>query len=79
MAGVRFLRAELDYGCHADRAFELDTAGAPAVILGPNGSGKSTLLEALVRALFGFNRRQQADRARLEHRHPPPPTLWDPG
>ena len=70
MAGVRFLRVELDYGCHAGRAFEFDAAGTPTVILGPNGSGKSTLLEALVRALFGFNRRHQADRMRLEHRHP---------
>ncbi len=68
--GVRFLRIELDYGCHAGRVFEFHAADAPIVILGPNGSGKSTLLEALVRALFGFNRRQQADRARLEHRHP---------
>lgn len=70
MAGVRFLRIELDYGCHAGRVFEFHSAGAPTVILGPNGSGKSTLLEALVRALFGFNRRQQQDKLRLEHRRP---------
>jgi len=70
MAGVRFVRVELDYGCYAGRVFRFNATGAPTVILGPNGSGKSTLLEALVRALFGFNRRHQADRARLEHRHP---------
>jgi uncharacterized protein YhaN len=70
MPGVRFLRLELDYGCHAGRVFEFPTAGGPAVVFGPNGSGKSTLLEALVRVLFGFNRRHADDRARLEHRRP---------
>ncbi|HEX7089544.1 MAG TPA: AAA family ATPase [Longimicrobiales bacterium] len=70
MRGVRFHRAELDYGCHAGRVFEFPSAGVPAVVFGPNGSGKSTLLEALVRVLFGFNRRHARDRARLERRRP---------
>lgn len=71
---VRFLRAELAYGCHPEGAFAFPAGDEPVVIAGPNGSGKTTLVEALVRTLFGFNRRSQEDRDRLDARAP-----WDGG
>jgi DNA polymerase III delta prime subunit len=49
---------------------EIPEKDAPVVIAGPNGSGKTTLVEALVRTLFGFDRRQPADRDRLASRTP---------
>ena len=67
---VRFLRAELGYGCHAAGTFEIPSGDDPVVIAGPNGSGKSTLVEALVRTLFGFDRRQPEDRECLVIRAP---------
>ena len=67
---VRFLRVDLGYGCHASGAFEIPEKDSPVVIAGPNGSGKTTLVEALVRTLFGFDRRQPADRDCLTARVP---------
>lgn len=69
-ARVRFLRADLEYGCYAHSAFEIPDKGTPVVIVGPNGSGKTTLVEALVRTLFGFDRRQPAERDCLIARFP---------
>jgi len=65
---VRFLRAELAYGCHPEGEFALPADDEPVVIAGPNGAGKTTLLEALVRTLFGFNRRSEG--GHLESRAP---------
>lgn len=70
MSGVRFLRAEFDYGCHVGGSVDLPAGDSPVVIAGPNGSGKTTLIEALVRTLFGFDRRSGADRERLAARAP---------
>ena len=67
---VRFLRIDLGYGCHAAGSFEIPEKDAPIVIAGPNGSGKTTLVEALVRTLFGFDRRQPRDRDCLAARAP---------
>jgi energy-coupling factor transporter ATP-binding protein EcfA2 len=67
---VAFLRADFDYGCHVGSAFEIPQKEAPVVIAGPNGSGKTTLVEALVRTLFGFDRRQPAERDCLASRVP---------
>jgi DNA polymerase III delta prime subunit len=69
-ARVRFLRADFAYGCHVQGLIEIPEKEAPVVIAGPNGSGKTTLVEALVRTLFGFDRRQPADRERLASRTP---------
>lgn len=69
-ARVRFLRADFAYGCHIEGTCEIPEKDAPVVIAGPNGSGKTTLVEALVRTLFGFDRRQPADRDRLASRTP---------
>lgn len=69
-ARVRFLRADFEYGCHTEGAFEIPQKDAPVVIAGPNGSGKTTLVEAFVRTLFGFDRRQPADRDCLASRMP---------
>jgi len=69
-AGVRFLRANFEYGCHVGEGFELPGGESPIVIAGPNGSGKTTLIEALVRTLFGFDRRSMGDRDRLAARAP---------
>ena len=68
--GVRFLRADFEYGCHVGGGFELPAGDSPIVVAGPNGSGKTTLIEALVRTLFGFDRRSGADRERLAARAP---------
>lgn len=68
MPRPRFERIELSYGCHRG-VYDLDVDG-PVVIVGPNGSGKSTLIEAIVRTLFGFNRRQGQEADRLESRRP---------
>lgn len=70
MPGARFLRAELDYGCHVEGTIEIPNGAAPVVVFGPNGSGKTTFLEALVRTLFGFNRMQEEERRRMESRSP---------
>lgn len=69
-ARVRFVRADLEYGCHARGSIEIPEKDAPVVIAGPNGSGKTTLVEAMVRTLFGFDRRQPADREGLDARIP---------
>jgi DNA repair exonuclease SbcCD ATPase subunit len=61
---------ELGYGCHGAGTFEIPEKDSPVVIAGPNGSGKTTLVEALVRTLFGFDRRQPADRECLAARVP---------
>ena len=71
-ARVRFLRADFEYGCHVQGSVEIPEKDAPVVIAGPNGAGKTTLVEALVRTLFGFDRRQPADRDGLAARIP-----WD--
>ena len=68
--GVRFLKADFEYGCHVGAGFELPEGDRPIVVAGPNGSGKTTLIEALVRTLFGFARRSGADRDRLAARAP---------
>lgn len=68
--GVRFLKADFEYGCHVGRGFELPAGEAPVVVAGPNGSGKTTLVEALVRTLFGYDRRSVSDRDRLAARTP---------
>ncbi len=70
MPGARFLRAELDYGCHVEGTIEIPDGAAPVVVFGPNGSGKTTFLEALVRTLFGFNRMQDEERRFIESRIP---------
>ena len=67
---VRFLRAEFAYGCHVGESVELPSGESPVVVAGPNGSGKTTLIEALVRTLFGFDRRSGSDRERLAARVP---------
>ena len=67
---IRFVRADLEYGCHARGSVEIPEKDSPVVIAGPNGSGKTTLVEALVRTLFGFDRRQPADRDGLDARIP---------
>jgi DNA repair exonuclease SbcCD ATPase subunit len=67
---VRFLRGSFEYGCHVGEGIELPIGDAPVVVAGPNGSGKTTLIEALVRTLFGFDRRSGADRERLASRAP---------
>ncbi len=67
---VRVAELSLDYGCHVRRAIRFGAEGGPAVVYGPNGSGKSTLLEALVRVLFGFNRRLPGERERQDARTP---------
>jgi DNA repair exonuclease SbcCD ATPase subunit len=64
---VRFLRAELEYGCHRG-TFEFPRSDGPVVLVGPNGAGKTTLIEGMIRALYGFNRRSES--ARLEGRKP---------
>ena len=69
MKDVRFVAADLRYGCLAQE-FELGESDRPLVIYGPNGSGKSSLLEGLVRTLFGFNRQQAKDRDIHETRNP---------
>lgn len=66
---VRFRFVELSYGCHRGR-FPLPEGDRPVVILGPNGAGKTTLVEALLRALYGFNRQRKEDRAILRERRP---------
>lgn len=70
MSHVRFVEIELTYGCHVGRSFSFPEKPAPIVLAGPNGGGKSTLLEAVVRTLFGFNRRQEEDRKWLDARRP---------
>ena len=69
-ARVRFLRADFEYGCHVQGGFEIPLQDAPVVVAGPNGSGKTTLVEALVRTLFGFDRRQPLERDCLSARVP---------
>ncbi|HEX7048911.1 MAG TPA: AAA family ATPase [Longimicrobiales bacterium] len=70
MGAIRFLELELDYGRHAGERFTFPDGAEPVVVAGPNGAGKTTLLEALVRAPFGFHRRNDDDRTRLEARRP---------
>jgi energy-coupling factor transporter ATP-binding protein EcfA2 len=70
MRRVRFLRADVEYGCHFPGRFEFPDRDTPIIIAGPNGSGKSTLVEALVRTLFGFDRRQPLERDCLVARAP---------
>ncbi|MEE9575891.1 MAG: AAA family ATPase, partial [Gemmatimonadota bacterium] len=70
MSGVvRFVSLDLDYGCHHGR-YRFPVKSAPTVILGSNGSGKSTLVDALVRTIYGFNRRESDARRAQEHRRP---------
>ena len=70
MSGVvRFVSLDLDYGCHHGR-YRFPVKNAPTVILGSNGSGKSTLVDALVRTIYGFNRRESDARRAQEHRRP---------
>ncbi|MDX1623130.1 MAG: AAA family ATPase [Gemmatimonadota bacterium] len=70
MSPVRFLRADLEYGCHVRGGITIPAKDAPVVIAGPNGAGKTTLVEALVRTLFGFNRRHDEERECLDARLP---------
>ncbi len=66
---LRLESIELDYGClHGRQRFPGTTE--PTVIVGSNGSGKSTLIEAVVRTLFGFNRRESDARLIQERRRP---------
>ena len=67
--GLRFEFVELAYGCH-HRRFDFPDRGEPVVLLGPNGAGKTTVMEALVRALYGFNRQRPEERELLERRRP---------
>lgn len=70
MSGVvRFASLDLDYGCHHG-GYRFPVKDAPTVVLGPNGSGKSTLVDALVRTIYGFNRRELDARRAQEHRRP---------
>jgi len=64
---IRFLRTELEYGCHRG-TFAFPAVDRPVVVFGPNGAGKTTLLEGVIRALYGFNRRSEG--AVLEGRKP---------
>jgi DNA repair exonuclease SbcCD ATPase subunit len=68
MDGARVTGIRLNYGNLRDATHEIPQEDRPVVISGPNGSGKTTLLEAIVRTLFGFNRRSEAGllEARLE-------------
>ncbi len=66
---LRLESIELDYGClHGRQRFP--GKKEPTVVVGSNGSGKSTLLEAVVRTLFGFNRREPEARLMQERRRP---------
>ena len=66
---LRLESIELDYGClHGRQRFP--GTSEPTVIVGSNGSGKSTLIEAVVRTLFGFNRREPDARLMQERRRP---------
>jgi energy-coupling factor transporter ATP-binding protein EcfA2 len=66
---LRFESIELHYGClHGRQRFP--GANQPTVIVGSNGTGKSTLIEAVVRTLFGFNRREPEARLMQECRRP---------
>lgn len=69
MNAIRFLRAELDYGCHHG-VYELPDDAAPLLVVGRNGSGKSTLIESLLRAVFGFNRRNPTEQHACTSRAP---------
>ncbi len=66
---MRFASLDLDYGCHHG-GYRFPVKNAPTVVLGPNGSGKSTLVDALVRTIYGFNRRELDARRAQEHRRP---------
>lgn len=68
-ADVLFQSIELDYGCLHGR-HKLPDKNEPTVVVGSNGSGKSTLVEAIVRTLFGFNRREPEARLLQERRRP---------
>jgi energy-coupling factor transporter ATP-binding protein EcfA2 len=66
---LRLESIELHYGClHGRQRFP--GTSEPTVIVGSNGSGKSTLIEAVVRTLFGFNRREPDARLMQERRRP---------
>jgi predicted nuclease with TOPRIM domain len=66
---LRLESIELHYGClHGRQRFP--GTREPTVIVGSNGSGKSTLIEAVVRTLFGFNRREPDARLMQERRRP---------
>jgi DNA repair exonuclease SbcCD ATPase subunit len=66
---LRLESIELHYGClHGRQRFP--GTREPTVIVGSNGSGKSTLIEAVVRTLFGFNRREPDARLVQERRRP---------
>lgn len=66
---LRLESIELDYGClHGRQRFP--GKKEPTVVVGSNGSGKSTLIEAVVRTLFGFNRREPEARLMQERRRP---------
>jgi DNA repair exonuclease SbcCD ATPase subunit len=66
---LRLESIELHYGClHGRQRFP--GTNEPTVIVGSNGSGKSTLIEAVVRTLFGFNRREPDARLMQERRRP---------
>lgn len=67
--GPRFESIRLDYGCHHG-TYRFPEKREPVTIVGANGSGKSTLVEALVRTLFGFNRREPEAREQQDHRRP---------
>jgi len=69
MGSVRFSRIDLQYGCH-DRSIKLPIKQSPVVIAARNGCGKTTLIEALVRAVFGFDKNLPDDRKILEYRRP---------
>ena len=66
---LRLESIDLDYGClHGRQRFP--GTNEPTVVVGSNGSGKSTLIEAVVRTLFGFNRREHDARLMQERRRP---------
>ncbi len=66
---LRLESIDLDYGClHGRQRFP--GTNEPTVVVGSNGSGKSTLIEAVVRTLFGFNRREPDARLMQERRRP---------
>jgi recombinational DNA repair ATPase RecF len=69
MSSVRFSSVDLEYGCH-DRSIKLPIKQGPVVVAARNGCGKTTLIEALVRAVFGFDKSSSDDRSLLECRRP---------
>lgn len=68
MSAPAFLSVDLAFGRHR-RRWELVT-DEPVLIAGPNGSGKTTLVDGLLRTVYGFRRRADAERLLYDAREP---------